>query len=610
MNLNEVNDVVDLARVLHYPSRKIKKILYRDRVDNQYFEFSLAKKSGGSRLINVPNEVLADLQNCILIELKRYMNNHDIKFSRVSQAYQKDREKGIYRNARIHRGRKYVINVDLEDFFPSIHFGRVVGFFEKNNKFKFTHRCAILLAQLVCYKGYLPQGASTSPLISNLICHTLDIHILKIAKKYHLRYSRFADDLTFSTNDDEISTEEQMHNFIKELTRQIGRDGFKVNWKKMRIAGPDVRHTVTGLVNNKIVKVKKEYYKNTRAMVNQLFYTHRFIIDGVKYNIENDESKKGGIKKLEGRLAFIDDINRRNNIEYLDDITKKAMTRVQNPKRYDKFSAFERMYRQFLFFKNFWQRNTPLIVTEGKTDVLHLKEAIKNSDILLPNISFFKPSSRFDFFLGIGFDGASKMDKFINLYIKENSFENLSIKFRKIDDIKKENDLFGLSGESKPVILLFDHEFADLESPINMFINNLSKDRTYRHIESKKIEELEKYESEKQNSNAIKKFLKKKLNENGFIHLVDNLYVLVIKKDVPSINEKYAIEGLYPIEVVNNVFGLGVLETYADNNFENVLSKNDFSKIIRHKPAEIFRGFRPTLSCIEEILKDSENRNN
>ena len=94
-----------------------------------------------------------------------------------------------------------VLNIDLENFFESFHFGRVRGFFIKNNNFLLPIEVATVIAQISCYEGKLPQGAPSSPIISNLICEILDYRLLKIAKKYKLNYTRYADDLTFSTND-------------------------------------------------------------------------------------------------------------------------------------------------------------------------------------------------------------------------------------------------------------------------------------------------------------------------------------------------------------------------------------------------------------------------
>ena len=110
------------------------------------------------------------------------------------------KNKSIYTNAAIHRNKRFVLNMDLQNFFDSFHFGRVRGFFIKNRNFNCTNEIATMIAQIVCYKGKLPQGAPSSPVITNLICGSLDYRISKLSKKYKLDYTRYADDITFSTN--------------------------------------------------------------------------------------------------------------------------------------------------------------------------------------------------------------------------------------------------------------------------------------------------------------------------------------------------------------------------------------------------------------------------
>lgn len=100
------------------------------------------------------------------------------------------------------------------------------------------------MAQLTCYQGKLPQGAPTSPIITNYICQTFDMRIIRIAKKYHLDYTRYADDLSFSTNDKKFI--EQWEPFYNELTHEVERAGFKVNTKKTSVQYRDSRQTVTG----------------------------------------------------------------------------------------------------------------------------------------------------------------------------------------------------------------------------------------------------------------------------------------------------------------------------------------------------------------------------
>ena len=183
--------------------------------------------------------------------------------------------------------------MDLECFFDSLHFGRVCGYFEKNKDFLLPREVSIIIAQIACYNGRLPQGAPSSPIISNLICQVLDMHLLKIAKKYRLDYTRYADDLTFSTNNRVFL--DSYEDFIKETTALILKAGFTVNKKKTRLIYRDSRQEVTGLVVNKKISVNHTYVRTTKAMAHQLYTTGEFLIDGAPANI----------RQLEGRFRLL-----------------------------------------------------------------------------------------------------------------------------------------------------------------------------------------------------------------------------------------------------------------------------------------------------------------
>ena len=152
----------------------------------------------------------------------------------------------------------------MENFFDSFHFGRVRGFFLKNRDYQFADEVVATIANLCCYKGKLPQGAPSSPIITNLISNVMDMRLLKIAKKYKLDYTRYADDLTFSTNDRKfLEIQEQ---FYQEVAKEIESSGFKINDKKTRLQFRDSRQEVTGVIVNKKLNVNRDYYKRTRAM--------------------------------------------------------------------------------------------------------------------------------------------------------------------------------------------------------------------------------------------------------------------------------------------------------------------------------------------------------
>ncbi|MEH7078032.1 reverse transcriptase domain-containing protein, partial [Bacillus velezensis] len=198
------------------PKKKLTYILYIKKIQNSYTTFQIPKKSGGQRIINAPSKDLKDIQrnivNMLLNQKKKFYYENKIRLN-IAHAFTK--EKSIITNAKIHKNKRFVLNIDLENFFESFHFGRVQGYFEKNKNYLFPKNIATVLAQLTCYNGSLPQGAPSSPIITNLICNILDMKILKIAKKYKLDYTRYADDLTFSTNNK--SFDEKSEEFISQL---------------------------------------------------------------------------------------------------------------------------------------------------------------------------------------------------------------------------------------------------------------------------------------------------------------------------------------------------------------------------------------------------------
>ena len=94
-----------------------------------------------------------------------------------------------------------------------------------------------MLAQLSCFEGRLPQGAATSPILANMIFQIVDMRILKIAKRYHCDYTRYADDLTFSTNEKNFA--ENYIDLFNTLKKEIERSGFSINEDKTNLMYKD-----------------------------------------------------------------------------------------------------------------------------------------------------------------------------------------------------------------------------------------------------------------------------------------------------------------------------------------------------------------------------------
>lgn len=200
-------DKKDLANFLNYDYKHFCWILYSQPIHTRYNIIEIPKKSGKLRVIHAPDSHLKQLQKNLAVQLTELFEQKNTGKPSFSFAYRRNNKEekfGIYFNAKRHRNRKLVINIDLKDFFHTIEFKRIVGYFTRNNHFKFPIDVAIGIAQIACYKDpktgkvFLPQGSPVSPIISNLITEILDAKITKLAIQYKFYYSRYADDLTLS----------------------------------------------------------------------------------------------------------------------------------------------------------------------------------------------------------------------------------------------------------------------------------------------------------------------------------------------------------------------------------------------------------------------------
>ena len=181
-----------LARRLGLTTRAMTWWIVALREERRYHEFPIERRNGGEpRIIQTPIKPIRDLQTALLPLL-------DSVYQPWPHVHGFVRGRSAVTNAAVHRGQRWILRIDLKDFFPSIHFGRVRGLFMAQ-PFDLNDEVAIALAQICCHKGALPQGAPTSPIISNLICRGLDTRLAKFASVAHCSYTRYADDICFST---------------------------------------------------------------------------------------------------------------------------------------------------------------------------------------------------------------------------------------------------------------------------------------------------------------------------------------------------------------------------------------------------------------------------
>lgn len=329
----------DVANILEIPVGQLLYILYQQ--NKKYTSFTIKKKSGKERLIEKPNNSLQILQSKIKPLIEAHYRVKKPVHGFVSGG------KGIVSNAEQHKKKNFILNIDLLDFFHSINFGRVQGIF-RNIPFNMDVPAATILAQLCTYNGRLPQGASTSPIISNLAAATLDKKLVQIAKRFHLTYTRYADDITFSSNREfpaaivqrDINTQDKLKYIVGPLLeRAITDSGFHINHNKTRVQRKCQRQEVTGLVVNNGVNINRQLIRNTRAMINEWrkdlqsaeirFIKHRYHVT------ENDiEINKldGSIYKraIYGKLSFIKMVRGEDHSPYLK-LCKQVLELDSNP---------------------------------------------------------------------------------------------------------------------------------------------------------------------------------------------------------------------------------------------------------------------------------------
>lgn len=304
-SLEDGSDVADLLEIepsqLHY-------ITSRGQHRYPYRAFEIPKKNGLPRTILSPHPSVKILQRKLLHVLSLVYTAHPAAHGFVP-------ERSILTNARPHQGKRFVLNVDLEEFFPSITFPRVRGVFMK--RFRLPARAATVLARICCNTDdepdHLPQGAPTSPIVSNMICHSMDHALVRLAREHGVFYSRYADDLTFSTNRRlfpqalAVEHEGRLLRVGAALIRVVEeQSGFALNPEKSRLFNRARRQEVTGLTVNRRVNVPRGLVRELRGML------HAWHAHGHEDADREYRRRFGGTSPfslvVRGKLAFLKQI--------------------------------------------------------------------------------------------------------------------------------------------------------------------------------------------------------------------------------------------------------------------------------------------------------------
>ncbi len=270
------NNENDLATAMGISLSALRFLAFSRKVSNvsHYRKFYLTKKSGGKRLISAPMPKLKSVQYWILQNILQKVNIHPAVHGFIPKH-------SILTNAKPHTGKEVVLNIDVKDFFPSIHFKRVKGMLQRLG---YSEKISTILA-LLCTEAVteevaidgktyfvqkgnrvLPQGAPTSPAITTILCYKLDIRLQGLADKNQCSYTRYADDVTFSSSRSDLN----MQQMIWRIKKVLSDEGFTVHPEKISVMRKGAQQQVTGIVVNKKLSVSREKRRKLRALLHNV----------------------------------------------------------------------------------------------------------------------------------------------------------------------------------------------------------------------------------------------------------------------------------------------------------------------------------------------------
>ena len=312
MALLSVESPLELCRLLNASIYQLEEI-----INNPVYQHHVInKKRGGKRHIFAPERLLKKTQKRLNYFLQAYylwIKPNEVHGFVINPHYLGS-HCNIAANAHVHTGKKHVVNIDLKDFFPNISAKRIKNLFS-SSLFNYNEQISRALTLLTTYESKLPTGAPTSPVLSNFVCRSLDADLRTFCETNGLYYTRYADDLTFSS-DTIIS-----YDTILDIILLIKKNGFEINVKKLRVQLPNRRQTVTGLTVNEKVNIDRKLLKKIRAML------HDLTTNGIKaatkrhFNLKNaiadSTQQQRFISRLEGYINFVGQVRGKNDAVYL-----------------------------------------------------------------------------------------------------------------------------------------------------------------------------------------------------------------------------------------------------------------------------------------------------
>ncbi len=308
LNLLSIESPFELCRLVKTPFYILEKLIN----EPVYKHYSIEKKKGGFREICAPAKRLKKTQRSLNYFLQAYylwIKPNAVHGFVINPGYL-NVYCNIAENARVHVGKKHVLNIDLKDFFPSISARRVKALFQ-SECFGFDEQMATALTLLATFEGKLPIGAPSSPVISNFICLQLDKELIEFCAANDLSFSRYADDLTFSSDSVIIQDE------ILDIINIIQKNNFKINGKKLYLRASNQRQVVTGLTVNEKVNIDRKLLKQIRAMIHDLHVNGLEVAAQKHFNIPFESSEAAQLKffdRLSGYINFVGQIRGKEDL--------------------------------------------------------------------------------------------------------------------------------------------------------------------------------------------------------------------------------------------------------------------------------------------------------
>ncbi|MFT3864183.1 MAG: reverse transcriptase domain-containing protein [Solirubrobacterales bacterium] len=360
--LNSGQAVADLVGV---PLQELTWWAWGVRRSECYRHFEVQRKNGKPRLIAAPIPPLKQIQRSLA-------DSFTASYRPPPHVHGFTRGRSPITNASVHVGQRWVFAIDLETFFPSITRKRVRGLFE-SWPFEYPTEVAILLARLCCFRDALPQGAPTSPIISNFICRGMDRDLGRLAMKHRCYFSRYADDLVFSTDRSEFPTGIASYETGKALPSAaleaiVDRAGFKINERKTRMQVSFQRQLVTGLVVNEKTNVSRRYIRGLRAVL-YIWKRYGRVEAARSLRRASPDSNWPPGKPLPSLEAVV-----RGRVQYVGSVRgwdDPAYRRLAQ-----KLSECDAHFRPPTVVSE--KPLTANLYTEGSTDMRHIRAALKN----------------------------------------------------------------------------------------------------------------------------------------------------------------------------------------------------------------------------------------